>query len=67
MGLGGVDYGFGTPVRLRECHCLVLVGLDVVYCWKKGFFFSEVRVGLGCLGFSPRCFILRLVVEWFYK
>ena len=31
---------------------------------KKFFFFSEVRVGLG---FSSRCFVLRLVVEWFYK
>jgi hypothetical protein len=39
--LGGVEYGFGAPVGLRECHCLVLVGLDVVYCWKKGFFFRS--------------------------
>ena len=34
---------------------------------EMGFFFSEVRVGMGCLGFPPRCFMLRLVVEWLYK
>jgi len=32
VDLMGVEYGFGALVGLRECHCLVLVGLDVVYC-----------------------------------
>ena len=39
--LGGVEYGFGALVELRECHCLVLVGLDVVYCWENGVFFRS--------------------------
>ena len=46
--LGGVECGLGALVGLKECHCLVLVGLDVVYYWKKwGFFFrSESWVGM---------------------
>ena len=70
--LGGVECGFGALVGLKECHCLVLVGLDVVYCWKNGFFFrSESWVGVMSLVGMPRilsaAFILRLVVGWFYK
>ena len=30
VGLEDVEYGFGALVGLRECHCLVVVGLNVV-------------------------------------